>query len=135
VTSNTDERVSSEGEEEEEEQEEDSSVHSRHADLKACGKGTVQSSEGLMDADEKPKTSCSRGTADVTSHQCDNAGEKPFCCPARETTLGHKSNVKSNRRERVGGDHQTREEKQSTSTATDAEETKRSAPCQRVCKH
>ncbi|XP_031719050.1 zinc finger protein 37-like isoform X2 [Anarrhichthys ocellatus] len=151
------ESISSEGEEE------DSSVHSRHPDLKACGKesgisygvkgeqrvysaetcslygqsssaGEGQQTHALMDTDEKPQISCIRGKANVTLHQCNNTEEKPFSCPARETTLSRKRNAKSNQRAHAADEcpaqDQSLDEHQSTSTTADAEETKRSAPCQ-----
>lgn len=148
---NTDESFSSEGEKE------DTSTHTCHPHLKACGKESSiscgvkrhervysvekcseesggpalyeQSSsarEGRqrhMDSEEKPN---------VTVHQCNNA--------VRETTPSHKRNMKSHQRTHAGDQRYAQDQsldvKQSTSLTTEAEphETKRSAPCQTVCK-
>lgn len=90
----------------------------------------------LMDSDEKPKISCifpEKAPGNVTVHQCNNAG--------RETTPSHKRNMKSHQRTHAGDEccaqDQSLDVKQSTSLPTEAElhETKRSAPCQTVCKN
>ncbi|KAM8879551.1 uncharacterized protein AB9W97_014854 isoform 2-T3 [Spinachia spinachia] len=78
------------------------SVLSREECSEEFGGRSSSASEGQRtDAEEKPKMSRVRGTANVTLRQCSDTGEKPFTCTARQT-----------------------------STTTDAEETDGSAPRQ-----
>lgn len=90
----------------------------------------------LMDSDEKPKISCLRGKVpgNVTVHQCNNTGEKPFSCPLRESSPTHKRNMKSQQRTLAGDESYTPDQSPDIkeSTSTEAEETKRLAPCQTV---
>lgn len=164
VMLNTDDSFNSEG------KKEDTSTHTCHPHLQACGMESSishgvktrqrvysvekcseesggptlsgQSSsarEGrqrhmLMDSDEKPKISCRCGkaTGNVIVHQCSNT--------VHEMTPSHKRNMKSLQRAHAGDvcctQDQSLDVKQSTSVTTEAElhETKRSAPCQTVCK-
>lgn len=134
---NTDEGFRSAGEKEE------TSTHSCPPDVKACGtesSGCSSTREErpthmLTDSEEKPRISCIGGKSDgsVTVHQGNNTEEKPFCC---ETNPGQKRNMKSCQRQHAGEESQEQSlhVKQSTSTTEEAE-TKRSAPCQTVCKH
>lgn len=153
---NTDESFSSEGEKE------DTSTRTCHPHFKACGKESSisygvkrhervysEESDGptlyeqsssaregqqrkmLMDSDEKPKISCMcvKTPGNVTVHQCNNT----VC----EMTPSHKRNMKSHQRTHAADECDTQDQsldvKQSTSLQTEAE-TKRSAPCQTVCK-
>lgn len=96
----------------------------------------------LVDCDEKPKISCvyEKAPGNVTVDQCNNTGEKSLSCPVRETPTGHKRNLNSHQTAHAEdgcyAPDQSLDVKQSTSLPTEAElhETKRSAPCQTVCR-
>ena len=101
-----------------------------------CGQSSSSTEEQQRHTHEKAKISRLHGNATVD--QCNNTGEKPFSCPGRETAASHKRNTKSHQRtqeDECDDEDQNLESKQSTSLATEAEETKRSAPCQTVCKN
>lgn len=144
---NTDESFSSEGEKE------DTSTHTCHPHLKACGKESSVLCEVKRHERVYSVEKCSEESGGLTlygqsssaregrqrhmlmdsEHQCNNA--------VRETTPSHKRNMKSHQRTHAGNECYAQDPsldvKQSTSLTTEAEphETKRSAPCQTVCKN
>lgn len=91
----------------------------------------------LLDSDEKRKISCICEKASGNVQECNHTVEKPLSCPVDETTPSHKKNINSHQRTHAEEGCFVKDQKQSTSLQTVAElhETKRSAPCQTVCRN